>query len=108
MRTAEIDKSYVGNNIENIDIKLLNDRRKREIVKSKNDDVEVKLDYLFQNENASDGITADRQIGDWSVVRSDGVPIDIDGLRVEDSDKEPKIIEDGIPSVLSDTKVILR
>ncbi|CAH0730361.1 unnamed protein product, partial [Brenthis ino] len=108
LRTVEIDKTYEGNNIENIDSELLNDRRKREIVKSKNDVVEVKLDYLFQNENASDGITADRQIGDWSVVRSDGVLIDIDGLRVEDSAKEPKIIEDGIPSVLSDTKVILR
>lgn len=95
------------NNIVNIDIKLLNDRSKREIVKSGVTDEVMVDDLFFKNENASDEIKADRQIGEWS-VRSDGVHVFIDGLRVEDSDKEPKIIEDGIPSVLADTKVILR
>lgn len=45
---------------------------------------------------------------DFTSVRSDGRMVNIDGLRIEDSDKEPKIIEDGVPSVLADSRVTLR
>lgn len=49
---------------------------------------------------------------DFSSVRSADPrplpPLIIEGIRVEDSSKEPKIIDDGIPSVLADSSVTLR
>ncbi|GBP32700.1 Metal transporter CNNM2 [Eumeta japonica] len=36
------------------------------------------------------------------------IKLRIQGLRVEESDKEPKVVEGGIPSVLADTKMTLR
>lgn len=89
---------------------LLNDRKKREIIRDvklneKNKDGSIASDAL---KNYGDDIIASPQIGDFSIVRNTQIPIDLDGIRVEDSDKEPKIIEDGIPSVLADSKVILR
>lgn len=44
----------------------------------------------------------------FGTVKADRVPIVIEGLRIEDSDKEPKIIDEGIPSVLADSRVTLR
>ncbi|XP_045457079.1 unextended protein-like [Melitaea cinxia] len=89
---------------------LLNDRKKREIIRDvnvneKDKDGSIGNDVL---KNDGDDIIASPQIGDLSIVRSTQIPIDLDGIRVEDSDKEPKIIEDGIPSVLADSKVVLR
>lgn len=89
---------------------LLNDRKKREIIRDvnvneKDKDGSIGSDVL---KNDGDDIIASPQIGDLSIVRSTQIPIDLDGIRVEDSDKEPKIIEDGIPSVLADSKVVLR
>ncbi|CAH2100637.1 unnamed protein product [Euphydryas editha] len=93
-------------------IELLNDRKKREIIKdvrlNEKDKDESISDDLFKSYSVSDGIVANPQIGDFSIVRNIPIPIDLDGIRIEDSDKEPKIIEDGIPSVLADSKVILR
>ncbi|XP_075989155.1 unextended protein-like [Anticarsia gemmatalis] len=45
---------------------------------------------------------------DFTSVKADSVDIYIEGLRIEDSDKEPKIIDDGVPSVLADSGVTLR
>ncbi|XP_073964411.1 unextended protein-like [Choristoneura fumiferana] len=41
-------------------------------------------------------------------VKADPMPVKIEGLRVEESEKEPKTIEGGIPSVLANTKFNLR
>ncbi|CAK1597317.1 unnamed protein product [Parnassius mnemosyne] len=51
---------------------------------------------------------AGQKLQEFITVKADPVPIVIEGLRIEDLEKEPKIIEDGIPSVLADTKVTLR
>lgn len=41
-------------------------------------------------------------------VRAATSVVNIEGLRIENSDKEPKIIEESIPSVLADSRVTLR
>ncbi|XP_049883189.1 unextended protein-like [Pectinophora gossypiella] len=45
---------------------------------------------------------------DFTSVKGDPFFVRIEGLRVEDSEKEPKIVEDSIPSVLADSGVTLR
>ncbi|XP_072943229.1 unextended protein-like [Epargyreus clarus] len=68
-------------------------------------------DFNPKKVDKDDFIRSQRQAAlgdDFSVVRADEIPIVVEGLRIEDSDKEPKIIDDGIPSVLADTKVVLR
>lgn len=45
---------------------------------------------------------------DFTSVKADKQRIFIEGLRIEDSAKDPKIIEGGIPSVLADSAVTLR
>ncbi|XP_059056452.1 unextended protein-like [Achroia grisella] len=45
---------------------------------------------------------------EFTNVRAAPMVINVDGLRIEDSEKEPKITEDGLPSVLADTGVTLR
>ncbi|XP_038221088.1 metal transporter CNNM4-like [Zerene cesonia] len=47
------------------------------------------------------------QMMDFTSVKSTGAIL-LDGLRVEEAEKDPKILEDGIPSVLAETKVTLR
>ncbi|XP_052745421.1 unextended protein [Bicyclus anynana] len=94
-------------------------RKKREIIKDINDlkgddksiDVIPKDD---KNDESKKPIIAHAQIsdlgdlGDSPRVRASWGPVAIEGLRVEDSDKETSIIEDGIPDVFADTKVVLR
>nr|XP_049704314.1 unextended protein isoform X3 [Helicoverpa armigera] len=41
-------------------------------------------------------------------VKADTFIVNIEGLRIENSDKEPKIIDESIPSVLADSRVTLR
>ncbi|KAJ8703813.1 hypothetical protein PYW07_013107 [Mythimna separata] len=41
-------------------------------------------------------------------VRAATFVVNIEGLRIENSDKEPRIIEESIPSVLADSRVTLR
>ncbi|XP_022819240.1 metal transporter CNNM4-like [Spodoptera litura] len=47
-------------------------------------------------------------VSDFVSVRGDPFVVNIEGLRIENSAKDPKIIEDGIPSVLADSRVTLR
>ncbi|KAF9411856.1 hypothetical protein HW555_009461 [Spodoptera exigua] len=47
-------------------------------------------------------------VSDFVSVRGDPSIVNIEGLRIENSDKEPRIIEEGIPSVLADSRVTLR
>ncbi|XP_052757265.1 unextended protein-like [Galleria mellonella] len=47
-------------------------------------------------------------INDFTNVRSAPFVIHVDGLRIEDSEKEPRITEEGLPSVLADSGVTLR
>ncbi|XP_039762144.1 metal transporter CNNM4-like isoform X2 [Pararge aegeria] len=98
------------------------DREKREILKDikpadgKDIKDSEKLSDAIQKDDKNDRkvIVPNAQLsdvgdlGDFTIVRNGGVPVLIDGLRIEDSDKEPKIIEDGIPSVLADSNVVLR
>ncbi|XP_013139297.1 PREDICTED: metal transporter CNNM4-like isoform X1 [Papilio polytes] len=44
----------------------------------------------------------------FTTVKADPVPIVVEGLRIERSDKEPVIIEEGIPSVLAGSGFTLR
>ncbi|XP_068626136.1 unextended protein-like [Battus philenor] len=68
------------------------------------DKVRVKTDdEMLRNERQ-----AGEKVEEFSSVRADHIPIVIEGLRIEDSDKEPKIIEEGIPSVLAESKFTLR
>ncbi|XP_047542193.1 unextended protein-like [Vanessa atalanta] len=94
-------------NVDRQDFRMLNDRRKREIIKDMRFNEKDRDASIPSGLTSNDGIIANRQIRDFSVVRSTD-PINIDGLRIEDSDKEPKIVEDGIPSVLGESKVVLR
>lgn len=84
-------------------------RYKREIIK----DINSKVKDNNDEENkkliiASPQISDLGDLGDYPIVRQEGQQVMIDGLRIEDSAKEPKIIDNGIPSVLADTKVVLR
>ncbi|CAG9789813.1 unnamed protein product [Diatraea saccharalis] len=45
---------------------------------------------------------------DFMSVRPVQEMVVVEGLRIEDADKEPKIIENGVPSVLADSSVTLR
>ncbi|XP_045506050.1 unextended protein-like isoform X1 [Colias croceus] len=77
------------------------------------DDNSDNLDSLsFNKEDFNvDGAKMKRQlmfqVTDFTGVKSSAA-IFLDGLRVEEAEKDPKILEDGIPSVLADTKVTLR
>ncbi|CAB3262331.1 unnamed protein product [Arctia plantaginis] len=45
---------------------------------------------------------------DFTSVRADPIIVSVEGLRIEESEKDPKITESGVPSILADTKVTLR
>lgn len=81
-------------------------RSKREILLPnandlKNDTKVVDLDSSKQR--------MERQaIGDDTTVKAVPQSVVVEGIRVEESDKEPKIVDDGIPSVLADSSVTLR
>nr|XP_032526212.1 metal transporter CNNM4-like isoform X1 [Danaus plexippus plexippus] len=123
--TEFIDRNDINDGIESFndrrrenddkgDSNDINDRLKRDIIKDLNHEmwkmndgkVPERPPEMFQNDGVANVVNP--QVGDFTVVRSDAVPIFVEGLRVEDAAKEPKIIEDGIPSVLADTKVVLR
>ncbi|XP_041988868.1 unextended protein-like [Aricia agestis] len=100
-----------------VDLNVI-DRRKREIIKDANYESKLSKDGVGQEPRIEDLIQNDEvyrdddqivnpQVSDFSVVRSTPIPISLDGIRIEDSDKEPAIV-DGIPSVLAHTRVTLR
>ncbi|XP_045530368.1 unextended protein-like [Pieris brassicae] len=48
------------------------------------------------------------QMADFSSVKRVEPMVFLDGIRVEEAEKDPKILDDGVPSVLAETKVTLR
>ncbi|XP_050676369.1 unextended protein-like [Leptidea sinapis] len=74
----------------------------------KGNDIDFEEVQYFSDKNPG-GMRGKRQVNfdDFSVVRADPA-VHIDGLRVEVSSKDPKFSDDGIPSVLADSKVTLR
>ncbi|XP_050359375.1 unextended protein-like isoform X2 [Nymphalis io] len=101
------NENEILKNVDRRDVRLLNDRRKREIIKDMRINDKDKDGDILSKLPPNDGIAANRQVRDFSSVRGTD-QINIDGIRIEDSDKEPKIVEDGIPSVLGESKVVLR
>ncbi|XP_060809108.1 unextended protein [Amyelois transitella] len=84
--------------VKNVAVRLKDkpvDRRKRETLTTISDD--------------SQTTRVTRQITDVTdTVVAEPMEVVVDGVRIEDSAKEPKITEDGVPSVLAGTAVTLR
>ncbi|XP_069363760.1 unextended protein-like isoform X2 [Maniola hyperantus] len=104
-KSSDVTQNYDGISKDNTQYRF-----KREIIKDINGKQTKDSEKSSDNKklavaNAQMGDIGD--LGEYPIVRGDGYPVMIDGLRVEDSNKEP-IIENGIPSVLSDTKFVLR
>ncbi|XP_053623164.1 unextended protein-like [Plodia interpunctella] len=74
-------------------------------------DVERLIRHKRQTENITDVVndenTNDTTAKSTKVLVNNG-PIKVLGLRVEEADKEPKLIEEMIPSVLTNTKFTMR
>ncbi|KAL4714243.1 hypothetical protein ACJJTC_009595 [Scirpophaga incertulas] len=101
VQTADKSSQTVNELKDNmIDNKIDDGRAKREIGKVDATVNKVAKDVLIRTE---------RQIVDeFTTVREIPQFVTVEGLRVEEADKEPKIIEDGIPSVLAESSVTLR
>lgn len=93
--------------------KIRSERKKREVDQPKSS---LKSNNLIDENRTTPGdvdgmkLRTERQIqdGDFTSVRAVYQGVSVDGIRVEDSAKEPKIVDDGVPSVLADTGVTLR
>ncbi|XP_063837029.1 unextended protein-like [Ostrinia nubilalis] len=99
----ESTETTIEDLIEEIE-KIKSERTKRETGDKK--EVEQKGTTLDDSKSRTE-----RQVsgdGEFSSVRAVNQFVSVDGIRVEDSAKEPKIVEDGVPSVLADTGVTLR
>ncbi|RVE44499.1 hypothetical protein evm_010828 [Chilo suppressalis] len=109
----EIGNKIVSNNDDDeIRNDLSNDvgrRRKREIDKVKSKEASLSENKIGIKEDVV-SLRTERQtnIDEFTSVRAMLDEIAVEGIRIEDSSKEPKIIEDGIPSVLADSSVTLR
>lgn len=85
---------------------------KEDIINAKIDlhnSVNVKEVHIENHTDALITVRKERQVDYTSVKAFLSEPvIVVDGLRVENSEKEPDIIEESIPSVLADTGVTIR
>jgi hypothetical protein len=88
---------FVNQNAKEIDVA---NRFRREIKPDMNFNEVRDNDYLIRSQRQTDNATTPKADTPDTIM--------VDGVRVEEATKEPKIIEDGIPSVLADSAVTLR
>lgn len=82
-----------------------NQRTKRDHNSMTTNSIDISEVRLTRQVTFSDDFKPDDDFMSVKAVRQE---ISIDGLRIEDSEKEPKIVDEGVPSVLADSGVTLR
>lgn len=97
---------YKNEPIDNIRTNVLDLGREREDI---DEDEELSNEIEFRRKRYALEPSENKDLGSvFTSVKTVPAVLQIEGLRVEESDKEPDIIDDGVPSVLADSKVTLR